>query len=354
MQKFWVTVTRHHSSLCFMMNEKSHTVNVDNFRDMLQICHKHPGQKFEDPPVEEEIINFIRELRHTSEIKVLSDVNGMYHNKNVDYVYLLWEDLVFQVKNKSSKKNNDMYYLRFTIVIVDYFMAKDKAIPRKNKMFWHFARDDSMFTTIRVISKHQDTQVYGALLPQHLTSQVILESEAYKTYYAYANGEKTPKPKYVQKKADLDTSPKKKTIQAPKGKGLKAIAKMPESGKKKLPAQGLETLSEIALSEAEQIKVATKRSKIQFHSSHASGLGTDEGTGVSPGVPEEGVNIKEENLDEDMTNEEKEVDELYNDVNINLEGRDTKMTDASLTNVQATQVIEDTHVIMTYVTPKAQ
>nr|GEX31116.1 retrovirus-related Pol polyprotein from transposon TNT 1-94 [Tanacetum cinerariifolium]GEX33484.1 retrovirus-related Pol polyprotein from transposon TNT 1-94 [Tanacetum cinerariifolium] len=39
-----------------------------------------------------------------------------------------------------------------------------------------------------------------------------------------------------------------------------AAAKVPKSGKKKLPTQGLETLSEITLSEAEQIKIATKRS----------------------------------------------------------------------------------------------
>nr|GFC23394.1 hypothetical protein [Tanacetum cinerariifolium] len=110
------------------------------------------------------------------------------------------EDLVFQVENKNSKKNNDVYYPRFTKVIVDYFMAKDKAIPMRNKMFWHLARDDSMFTTIRVISKHQDTQLYDALLPQHLTNQAMLESEAYKTYHSYATGEKIPKPKYVKKK----------------------------------------------------------------------------------------------------------------------------------------------------------
>nr|GEV09107.1 hypothetical protein [Tanacetum cinerariifolium] len=46
----------------------------------------------------------------------------------------------------------------------------------------------------------------------------------------------------------------------------------------------------------------------------------------------QGVNVKEEKLDEEKTNEEEEVNELYNDVNINLEGRDTKMTDALLTN----------------------
>ncbi|GJX81169.1 hypothetical protein Tco_0329318 [Tanacetum coccineum] len=116
---------------------------------------------------------------------------GMYHNKHVDYVYLLWEDLVYQVENKNSKKNNDIYYPHFTKVIVDYFMTKDPSIPRRNKKFWHTARDDSMFTTIRVITKHQDTQLYGAILPRHLKNQYMIESEAYKTYYAYATGEKT-------------------------------------------------------------------------------------------------------------------------------------------------------------------
>ncbi|GJR03180.1 hypothetical protein Tco_0526164 [Tanacetum coccineum] len=94
-------------------------------------------------------------------------------------------------------------------VIVDYFMTKDPSIPRRNQMFWHTARDESMFTTIRVISKHQDTQIYGAIFPQHLTNQDMIKSEVHKTYYAYATGKKTPKPKYVKKKPDSDTTPKK-------------------------------------------------------------------------------------------------------------------------------------------------
>ncbi|GKE02798.1 hypothetical protein Tco_1390781 [Tanacetum coccineum] len=53
MQEFWVTISRHHSSLRFKLNGKSHTVNVDNFRDMLKICPKLPGQIFEEPPLEE-------------------------------------------------------------------------------------------------------------------------------------------------------------------------------------------------------------------------------------------------------------------------------------------------------------
>nr|GEW06381.1 putative reverse transcriptase domain-containing protein [Tanacetum cinerariifolium] len=68
----------------------------------------------------------------------------------------------------------------------------------------------------------------------------------------------------------------------------------------------------------------------------------------------QGYSVKEEKLDEEKTNKEEEVNEFYNDVNINQEGRDTKMADALLANVQATQVIEDTYVIMTVVTFEVQ
>ncbi|GJZ84054.1 hypothetical protein Tco_0649227 [Tanacetum coccineum] len=69
--------------------------------------------------------------------------------------------------------------------------------------------------------------------------------------------------------------------------------------------KGLAVLSEVALTKAEQIKLATKRSKTQFYSSHASGSGdgvdtqskvpdeqqqkvsgTNERTGVRPEVPD--------------------------------------------------------------------
>ncbi|GJZ77939.1 hypothetical protein Tco_0642611 [Tanacetum coccineum] len=280
---------------------------------------------------------------------------------------------------------------------------------------------------MRFIPKHETVQKYGAILLDTLTNQAMKESETYNTYYDFAIGKVITKTKYVWR------STREKTDQAPKaspGKRLKATAKVAKSGKKKLHAQGLETLSEIALSEADQMKLITKSSKTQFHGSHASGSGAYEGTGVSPGVPDvptygsedeqiswksseednddevsmskddddnvdneddddedddneqtesdnddlrvhtpshfestddeaydeviQGDNVEEEKLDEEKTNEKEEVNEMYNDVNINLEGRDTEMTDALLDNVQATQVIEDTHVIITVVTPEVQ
>ncbi|GJR88453.1 hypothetical protein Tco_0212464 [Tanacetum coccineum] len=68
----------------------------------------------------------------------------------------------------------------------------------------------------------------------------------------------------------------------------------------------------------------------------------------------QGVNVEEEELDEEETNDEDKANELYRDVNVNLEGRDIEMTDAQQTNVQTTQVIEDTHVIITPVNPEGQ
>ncbi|GJS29878.1 hypothetical protein Tco_0490498 [Tanacetum coccineum] len=73
----------------------------------------------------------------------------MYHKKNVDYAYLLWEDFIYQVENKNVKKSNEMYYPRFTKVIINFFMAKDQSIPRRNSVNWHYARDDYMFTMIK-------------------------------------------------------------------------------------------------------------------------------------------------------------------------------------------------------------
>ncbi|GJU22027.1 hypothetical protein Tco_1155369 [Tanacetum coccineum] len=75
MQEFWATATVYHHSIHFKMNNKKHIVNLEYFREMLQICPKLPDQQFEEPPFEEEIHMFLRDLGHSGEIKVITDVN---------------------------------------------------------------------------------------------------------------------------------------------------------------------------------------------------------------------------------------------------------------------------------------
>ncbi|GJR51566.1 hypothetical protein Tco_1402087 [Tanacetum coccineum] len=329
MQEFWATATVHHHSIHFKMNDKKRIMNLENFREMLQICLKGPDQQFEELPFEEEILTFLRDLGHSGEIKVITVVNvnklhqpwrsfaavinkclsgksieydslrlsqaqtlwGMYHKKNVDYAYLLWEDFAYQVETKNAKKGNEMYYHRFTKVIVNFFMTKDQSIPRRNRVNWHLARDDPMFTTIKVVSRYEDTQLYRAILPDELTNEAIKDSKSYKEYYAIASGAEPPKTKArVQKKqTGSDITFKTKTPPIAKGKRLKTSAKEAKPAKKKQPAKtskakSLTVLSEVSLTKAKQMKLATKRSLIQTHNSHASGSGIDEITGGKPGV----------------------------------------------------------------------
>ncbi|GJT65754.1 reverse transcriptase domain-containing protein [Tanacetum coccineum] len=86
--------------------------------------------------------------------------------------------------------------------------------------------------------------------------------------------------KASKKKADSDAPTKLKPPTIPKDKKEK------KSGKGKQKAKELETISEAVLTEAEQLKIITKRSRKETHSSHASRSGADEGTGISPGVPD--------------------------------------------------------------------
>ncbi|GJX15835.1 hypothetical protein Tco_0216667 [Tanacetum coccineum] len=297
MQEFWASAYVHNRSVRFKMNNKKHIIGLEQFRDILQICPKVGNKKFVDPPLEKEILIFLASLGHSGDIRKLTDVNvnklhqpwrsfaavinkclsgtpsydslrlsqaqilwGMYNKKNVDYAYLLWEDFIFKIENKSTKKGSAMYYPRFTKIVVNYVMEKDPSIPRRNKVNWHYARDDPMFTTINVISRNEATQLYGAILPVALTNEDIRNSESYKEYYAMASGTIPPKTKGSKKKANTDAIPKQKPPTAPKEK---------KSGKRKQKTTELENISEADLTEAEQLKIAIKRSRQETHSSHA-------------------------------------------------------------------------------------
>ncbi|GJW11088.1 hypothetical protein Tco_1576915 [Tanacetum coccineum] len=126
------------------------------------------------------------------------------------------------------------------------------------------------FWAIVSVHRHEDTQVYGTILPTKFKNQAMLESKAYQTYYAFASGEMAPKPKYIGKKADSDTSPKKKPVQATKRTRLKSKAKVAKPDKKKQPskktrAKGLDVLFEVALTEAEQMESVLPREQETFY-----------------------------------------------------------------------------------------
>ncbi|GJT56427.1 retrovirus-related pol polyprotein from transposon TNT 1-94 [Tanacetum coccineum] len=351
--------------------------------------------EFNEPPTEEEALSFIRELGHFGEIKYITDVIvdhlhqpwrtftliinkclcgkvygldkirlsrvqilwGMYYKKNMDFVALIWEDLAYQIDNIDSKKQDKMFYPRFIKIIIHHFLEKDKSISMRNKTFMHTAHDDSLLRTIRFVSRHEDAQIYGAILPKAMTNQAMIDSVAYKTYYVIALGAKPPKSKKPKMKSESaisteETLSKKKPAKANKDvSSKKKPASKPKPTKKKAPVEGdrgkgLNVLSEVALSEAAQLKEATKRSKKDFRIPQASSSGdgtvfesgvpnekqhktsgTNEGISTKPGVPDvpkyhsESENESWGDSDDDESNDDKS-DEVTKDDEEDEDGND--------------------------------
>ncbi|GKA04628.1 putative reverse transcriptase domain-containing protein [Tanacetum coccineum] len=168
--------------------------------------------------------------------------------EKVDYAYLMWEDFIILDEKQKYEDGNAMYYPRFTKLVVNFVMNKDPSIPRRNKVNWHYARDDPMFTTINVISRNEELQLYGKILP---------------------------KTKGSKKKADTDATTKQKPPTVPKEKKEK------KSGKGKQKAK--------------------------------DGSGADEGTGVTPGVPDAPAYDSDDDISWKSSDDDQDDDKLDDD-----------------------------------------
>nr|GFA01523.1 hypothetical protein [Tanacetum cinerariifolium] len=357
------TAKLHQHSIRFKMDTKKHVLDLEAFRQMLHISPRISGQSFAELPFEEEILEFLRFLGHSTQIKTLTDVNvnklfqpwrsfaavinkcltckssgidslrisqvqilwGLYNSSNVDYAYLIWEDFVYQVEHKNQKKSNEMFYPRFTKVIIDYFMTRKPSIPRRNKVNWHYVRDDVLFSTIKVVSRHQTTQQYGVILPIELTNDDIRNNKAYKEYYACATGEAAPKPKASARKkrggsASSTTPPTPIAISRPTTTVV-AAPRLSAAAKGKQPTRATTPTkpTDVERTKAEQLKIVLKRSRQETHISQQRSSGTDEGTVSRPGVPDVPSDDSEEELswnsfdDEDVDEQTKGREESEGD-----------------------------------------
>nr|GEX86756.1 hypothetical protein [Tanacetum cinerariifolium] len=66
-------------------------------------------------------------------------------------------------------------------------------VLERNKIGMHTSRDDYLINTLRFVSAKEETQIYGAILPESLTSPEMKETQAYKTYLGFATGATPPK-----------------------------------------------------------------------------------------------------------------------------------------------------------------
>ncbi|GJW39563.1 hypothetical protein Tco_0065408 [Tanacetum coccineum] len=310
------------------------------------------GRDFDALPSEEDTISFLRDLGHTGLINSLNDVVidqmhqpwrtfaalinrslsgktsaldklllsraqilwGMYHQKYVDYVELLWEDFTYQIDNKVYKKQEKMYYPRFTKVIIHHFLIQDKTLSWRNKIGMHTSKDDYLINTLRFVSRKESSKIYRVVLPECLTSPEMKESKAYKTYRGYATGKRVKRP---AKKSTTTPAAGIVISEAP----VETKSKRKEKEKVDVAhGKGIELLSDVALTEEAQMKEVRKKSLRDFHKTHPSGSGTvakkppsvekitptvtSKGTGDKPGVPDVTEDDSTESESESWGNDE--------------------------------------------------
>ncbi|GJX18602.1 hypothetical protein Tco_0221279 [Tanacetum coccineum] len=115
---------------------------------------------------------------------------GMFHKKNVDFDELIWEDFQYQIdyRQLKLKRCEIMPYLRFTKIIINYFLSQHKSIPKRQGSYANTIKDDGVLGRLKFVSKGEDYQVYGLAISDTKLTDEIMRSAAYQTFIGLSTG----------------------------------------------------------------------------------------------------------------------------------------------------------------------
>ncbi|GKB27542.1 hypothetical protein Tco_0866943 [Tanacetum coccineum] len=249
MQQFWHTVTKIKESTFykFKLANKKCLVDVEVFRQALDICLRVPRKEFVVPPSEEELLTILIGYRYKGELAHLpqmfidhmhqpwrtlesiinkclsgkttsndrlrqskvSIIWGMFHKKYVDYAELIWEDFSYQIDNRQLKKSRHeiMPYPRFTKVIINHFLSIYKSLPKALPSGLHTIKDDDVLSRMKFVRIGEDIQEYGRAIPVAMLTNDIKGKGS--------QGKKTavsPKPVSVEVSDEFDYEPARKWV----------------------------------------------------------------------------------------------------------------------------------------------
>ncbi|GJW75165.1 hypothetical protein Tco_0134535 [Tanacetum coccineum] len=128
---------------------------------------------------------------------------GLYHNENLDYAALIWEDLEYQIDNKDSK------------------------VRRRSRIYK--TTDDGVLGRLKFISKGEDHQVHGKHIPYTFVTEAIKDSKAYKMFIGHSTSLIPPK------KGRCKTGQGKKEIVTPVKKTRLKRSSKKKTSKKESP-----------------------------------------------------------------------------------------------------------------------
>nr|GEU35226.1 hypothetical protein [Tanacetum cinerariifolium] len=145
MYQFWDSVYKHDTFYRFKMDKgKRFKRNMEIFIDIFKIC---------------------------PQINSLNDVV-------VDHMHQPWRTFAALINRSLSIKTTGLDNLCLSRAQILW----DKTLSWRNKIRMHTSRDDYLVNTLRFVFAKKETQIYGAILPESLTSPEMKEIQAYKTY----------------------------------------------------------------------------------------------------------------------------------------------------------------------------
>ncbi|GKC55496.1 retrovirus-related pol polyprotein from transposon TNT 1-94 [Tanacetum coccineum] len=343
MHPLWNTITKvkDSSSYQFKLDNKKFRVNAKVFRDILQICPKLPYRPFDIPPSTNE--------------EILSST-GAFPGKPLALKNLGCQELKFYGGCITARMWILLNYSGNTLHSRSTITSQRKACPIL------------------------DSQRSSSITSSHKTN--ILNSTAYKTYYAYTSGAKEPKKARKFKKPSLPklktvpVSPKEPTKKPGKAKkdvtSTKKIATKPKPTKKKTlvkadRGKGNGTDFESGVPDEQQGKIsgANKGAEDDDDEDDTEDDDDDDNDGNDDDDDKDGEEYVDEFTDkeDDADNANKEyeeelddAEELYKDVNMNLRKKDVEMTNVDQSGADQHNVSqesrfeqeeEDAHVTLT-------
>ncbi|GKB81094.1 hypothetical protein Tco_0947989 [Tanacetum coccineum] len=251
---------------------------------------------------------------------------GMYNKKERDYALSSVEDFIFKIETKSSKKGSAMYYPRFTKLVVNYD-GKRSFNPRRNKVNWHYARDDPMFT----YNQYEGTGVKPGVpdAPEYDSEDDI----------SWKSSDDDQDDEQDQDDDDADKHDVHETTQDQEDDDANDDDKKADND------------DDEELTESENDGDDFVHPKLTTHDDeiiHEKDTDEDDSSISSSDEEDsdndvEGANVAGAKSDKDATDEQDQGNEAVKDTNTDLDGRDKVMTD-----------VEDTHVTLTPVNPDGQ
>ncbi|GJU78849.1 hypothetical protein Tco_1275919 [Tanacetum coccineum] len=290
---------------------------------MLQICPKLPNQQFKELPFEEAILTFLRDLDHSEEVKVITDVN-------VNKLHQPWRS--------------------FVVVINKYLSGTEPPKTKASVKKKHAGSDKApkapkgkrLKATAKVTkpSVNKGTGVTPGVpdLPKYGSDEQI----SWKSSFNEDNDAESENDDEDDDADNQDDDGQEYDVQDDENQDDEN--QDDDNEQIDSDSDGDDFVHPMFSTHDEKDKEEDSFDPRVSHVESTDDKDSDEEI--------QGENVEGEELDEEETNEEDETNKLYRDVNVNLEGRDTEMTDAPRTIIQTTQVIEDTHVIITLVNPE--